>query len=326
MNINNLTLRFQDYDNAGTKYTFDIHYTTTNSPDEYIKAKRLHGADVFSKHIKDLTENYDHVATITVSDYNGTARNAHRINPPVTIRLIEKESDKQTSQAVNNQNRDTGQTVTATAIPNPNFDVLQGLSGLFSGTEFAGFGNLAPVAKYIDDKHTISRLREKHDEQSVRFAEFERKNAELSAKYQSLSKDYEQLQAEADEMDEELEYYRSKEQKQANWMNMVGVAGASIAKSFLRQHPDILSGIIPVEQLSGILSADENSTEPASVSDLSEEEQERLDKATSMFEWFQALKNPLFDEVYSILSVIGQQPAYAQHIIRFLSGKSNKSE
>jgi hypothetical protein len=313
--INNITRRFQDYDKAGTKYAFDIHYTTVHSPGEYAKAKRLHGADIFEQNINDLLENYDDVATVTISDYCGKAANSHRMNPPVIIRLTNGATEEQEVQPSEREKASVGQ-------EKPVQDVLQGLSGLFSGTEFAGYGNLAPIAKFIDDKHVIDRLREKCDEQSERLMVSERKNAELSAKYQSLSNDYEHLQEEADKMDEELEQYRNRQQKSDGVMNMIGLAGASIAKTFLRQNPSILSGIIPVEQLSGILSEDTDAAKPVTDNDLSKGDRERMDKSTSMFEWIQALEEPLFDEVYSILSVIRRQPEYAAHIINVLSGKS----
>ncbi len=312
--INNLSLRYQDYDNAGTKYAYDIRYTTIHSDGESVKAKRQRGADNFCQHIKDLSENYDGVATITVSDYSGTAQNARMINPPITIELIDVQTVGRMPQVIIRRDGQSEKT------ENPAIDVLQGLSGLFSQTEYAGLGNLAPIAKFIDDKHTIDRLHEKCDEQAIHLTELERKNTELAGKYQSLTADYERLEDEADDMDDELEHYRRREQKQGNVMNMVGLAGASIAKTFLRQNPNILSGILPAEQLSGMLSDEINNMETVVVNELSDEEQELLDKATSVFEWLQTLEKSVFDDVFSIISVIRQQPAYAAHIAHSLSG------
>jgi hypothetical protein len=96
--INNISRRFRDYDKTQTKYAFDVHYSITHSPGEYVKAKRVQGADVFNSNINDLLENYEDVSTITVSDYCGKAANARRINPPVVIRLTDEVNEEQIEQ------------------------------------------------------------------------------------------------------------------------------------------------------------------------------------------------------------------------------------
>ena len=70
-NIKNLFFRYQNYDSDGTKYAFDIRYTTLHTAGESFKAKKQTGADTFMRHIKELTENYQDVSSIIVSDYGG---------------------------------------------------------------------------------------------------------------------------------------------------------------------------------------------------------------------------------------------------------------
>ena len=105
-----------------------------------------------------------------------------------------------------------------------------------------------------------------------------------------------------------------------------GCAGASIAKNFIRQNPKILSGIIPADQLAGILSDDEqpHPTEPQQNA-LTDEEQNRMDDATTVFEWLQTLEDDVFTKVITVFSVIRQNTAYAAHIIKFLNQKPAQS-
>ena len=307
-NIKNLFYRYQNYDSDGTKYAFDIRYTTLHTAGESFKAKKQTGADTFMRHIKELTENYQDVSSIIVSDYGGANAKAVMLNPPVTIELL----DFQIPQILPKEHEEKH------TKPN-GMDVLQGLSGLFAGTEFEGLGSLAPLAKFMDDKHTIDRLREKHNEQTRQIAELERRNAELSDKYESLNGDHEQLQDDAADMETELEYYRTQESKNGKWADMLGLAGASIAKNFLKQNPKILSGFIPPEQLAGIFSDDEPQTE-TQMSGLSETEQARLDEATAVFEWLQGLDDTTFSQVVSIINAMRQNSGYIPHIIQFLNG------
>jgi chromosome segregation ATPase len=197
-------------------------------------------------------------------------------------------------------------------------DVFQGLSGLFAGTEYEGLGNIAPLAKLIDDKHSISRLREKNDEQTRKIEELERKNDELQQQYDTLKGTFERLQDDTADMEDELSDYRNRDQKQDRWVSAIGAAGASIAKNFIRQNPKILSGIIPADQLAGIFSDDETAQPAEPQSNLTDEEQNRLDDATTVFEWLQTLDNAAFEKVISVISVLRQNTAYAAHILKFL--------
>ena len=63
-------------------------------------------------------------------------------------------------------------------------------------------------------------------------------------------------------MEDELNGYRNRDKKQDKWLSLLGAARASIAKNFIRDNPGILSGIIPAEQLAGMLSDDEAPTLP----------------------------------------------------------------
>ena len=316
--INNLCLRYQNYDNDGTRYTYDILYTTIHSDGLSVKAKRQTGADNFRQHINELSENYDGVATVTVKDYSGQSRNAKEMNTPVHIELIDVKELGQTPKIIIRKPENEGQ-----ATPSTGMDVLQGLSGLFAGTEFEGLGSLAPLAKFMDDKHTIDRLREKYDEQTRHIAELERKHTELSEKHEMLNCEHEQLQDDTADMESELEYYRNQESKQGKWANMLGLAGASMAKNFLRQNPKILSGFIPAEQLAGIFSDDEPQIEPQ-MGGLSEAEQTRLDEATAVFDWLQTLQPVQSGQVIGIISAIRQYPEYIPHIIQLLNGQNHQ--
>jgi TolA-binding protein len=203
-----------------------------------------------------------------------------------------------------------------------NTDFLAGLSGLFAGTEYEGLGNIAPLAKIIEDKHNISTLREKNEEQKQKIAELERKNNDLQQRYDTLNGTFERLQDDADDMEDERNGYRQRDKKQDKWVSVLGAAGASLAKNFIRQNPAILSGIIPAEQLAGMLSDDEPAQPAAPVSALSETEQEHLDDATTVFEWLQTLEPTAFSKVISVIAVLRQNAAYADRILAFLRSQT----
>ncbi len=304
--INNLYRKYQNYDEEKLKYSFDIRYTTFGTKGDTLKARKQVGADAFMRHINALLENFKKVQSITVIDYSGTNPKAVQMNSPVTIELMDVQIPK-----------------LLPSEPEPGkqgMDVLQGLAGLFHGTEYEGLGSLAPVAKLIENKYSLAQLSEKNGELSRGVSDWEKKYAVLESKYDSLNREHELLKGEADELEEELEEYRGKDRKSVNLMNMVGLAGASIAKTFLRQHPGILSGLIPADQLRGILNEEPQPEPQASNTSMSPEDQDRLDDATVIFEWLQGLEQPLFDTVTAIFATIRQNPGYADHIIQFLKG------
>jgi hypothetical protein len=317
--LNNLYLRYQNYDNDGTKYNYDIYFSTLSSEQE-LKAKRHTGVESFRKHIEELMENFKDVCSITVTDYAGKSPRAAALNPPVTVFLLDVKSVDATPKAV----------IHAKGQPEPqtgrqvNMDIFQGLGGLFTGSEFEGLGNIAPLAKFIDDKHVISRLHEKNDEQAQKIVELERKNGEWQQKYETLNGNFEKLQDDADDMDDELNEYRRRDKKQDKWVSVVGAAGASIAKNFIRQNPNILSGIIPAEQLAGIFSDEQPHPNPPQNGEggLTDDEQNRLDDATTVFEWLQTLDETAFEKVISLISVLRQNTAYADNILSFLNGNN----
>jgi len=318
--LNNLYHRYQNYDNDGTKYMYDIYYSTLSN-EQQLKAKRHTGVEKFREHIEELMENFKDVCTITVTDYSGKSPRAAVINPPMTIYLLDVKSVEATPKVILHEKGQPEQQPTR-----PNLDIFQGLSGLFAGTEYEGLGNIAPLAKFIDDKHVISRLREKSDEQTRKIEELERKNNDLQQRYDTLNGVHERLQDEADDMEDELNEYRNRDKKQDKWVSVLGVAGASIAKNFIRQNPKILSGIIPADQLAGILSDDEQphpSPPPNGEGELTDEEQNRMDDATTVFEWLQTLDDEVFTKVITVFSVIRQNTAYAAHILAFLNGNKN---
>jgi len=123
-------------------------------------------------------------------------------------------------------------------------------------------------------------------------------------------------------MEDELMQFHQRDRKQDKWIGMLGVAGASIAKNFLKQNPAILSGIIPADQLAGLLSDDEP-TPPAAEKEntLTEEEQSRFDDATTIFEWLQTLDAAVFEKVVQIIAIIRQNTNIAAHVLNFLNGK-----
>ena len=317
-NLNNLYFRYQSYDTAGTKYAYDIYYTTIHGG-EQMKAKRDTGLNNFRRHIEELTERFEDVVSINVTDFTGKSKKCAMLNAPVEIRLLDVKNIENTPKVIV---RNPGQSEQA-PVPT-GADFIQGLNGLFAGTAYEGLGGLAPYIKGIDDKHTIERLREKNDEQTRKIAELEQRNGEWQQKYDTLNGQYERLQDDTDDLEEELSEYRSREQKRDKWMSVVGMAGATIAKNFIRQNPGILAGIIPAEQLAGILADDEQPHPVETKNELSDEEQSRLDDATTVFEWLQTLDSETFEKVVSIISVIRQNIGYADHILAFLSGK-NKS-
>jgi DNA repair exonuclease SbcCD ATPase subunit len=196
-------------------------------------------------------------------------------------------------------------------------DIFQGLGGLFAGTEFEGLGNIAPLAKFLDDKHVISRLREKNDEQAQKIIELERQNNDWQQKYETLNGNFEQLQDNADDLEDELNEYRQRDRKQDRWVSVLGAAGASLAKNFIRQNPNILSSIIPPDQLAGMFN-DEPAQSAQPQNQLTDEEQNRLDDATTVFDWLQTLDSNVFEKVIYIISILRQNTDYAAHIITFL--------
>jgi len=316
-NLNNLYHRYQNYDNDGTKYMYDIYYSTLSNAKQ-LKAKRHTGVEKFREHIEELMENFKDVCSITITDYAGKSPRASVLNPPITIYLLDVKSVETTPKVILHDNRQSEPTARQAGN-----DILQGLSGLFAGTEYEGLGNIAPLAKFIEDKHVISRLREKNDEQATEITALKRKNDEWRQKYETLNGTFERLQDEADDMEYELNSYRSSNQKQDKWVSILGAAGASIAKNFIRQNPKILSGIIPEEQLAGIFSDDDTAVSPAELrDDLAEDEKNRLEEATVIFEWLQTLQPPAFSKVISVIAVLRQNSGYADTILSFLRSQS----
>jgi len=272
--LNNLYHRYQNYDNDGTKYVYDIYYSTLSN-DRQLKAKRHTGVEKFREHIEELMENFKDVCSITITDYAGKSPRASVLNPPMTIYLLDVKSVETTPKVIIH---DKGQSEPTTRQAGT--DILHGLSGLFVGTEYEGLGNIAPIAKFIEDKHVISRLREKNDEQAAEISTLKLKNEELQQKYDALNGNFERLQDDADDMEDELSDYRTRDKKQDKWVSVLGAAGASIAKNFIRQNPSILSGIIPEEQLAGIFADDEQT--PQTAENITDEEQNRIDDATTV--------------------------------------------
>ena len=150
----------------------------------------------------------------------------------------------------------------------------------------------------------------------------ERKNNDLQQRYDTLNGTFERLQDDADDMEDELNGYRQRDRKQDKWVSMLGAAGASLAKNFIRQNPKILSGIIPEEQLAGIFADDETAQTTVPVSALSETEQERLDDATTVFDWLQTLEPTAFSKIISVIAVLRQNTAYADSILTFLRSQT----
>ncbi|MDR2926927.1 MAG: hypothetical protein LBV41_01800 [Cytophagaceae bacterium] len=313
--LNNLYHRYQNYDNDGTKYVYDIFFDTL-SGERQLKAKRHTGVEKFREHIEELMENFKDVCSITVTDFAGKSPRASQLNPPMTIYLLDVKSMDTTPKvivhgAVQSEVQAKQQVAT---------DIFQGLSGLFAGTEYEGLGSIAPMAKLIDDRHVINRLQEKNEEQLREISELKRQNNEWQQKYETLNGNFERLQDDSADMEDELSLYREQDRKQDRWVTMLGAAGASMAKTFLRQNPKILSGIIPAEQLAGILSDDE--PQPAEANNqLTDEEQNRLDDATTVFEWLQTLDAATFAKIITVIAAMRQSAECTDRIIAFLKGR-----
>ena len=318
--LNNLYRRYQGYDDCGTKYAFDINFITLQGGRQ-MKAQRDTGVDNFRKHIDELIENFKDVASIYVTDFGGKSKKSQLLNDTVEIHLLDVRDIDSTQKIYLQKSVQSEQAQTS------------GMN-LFSG--FAGLGSLLGVegepppvliaAKFMDDKHNIERLREKNDEQTRRIAELERKNDELQRSYNVLNDSYEQLQDDADDMEDELRGYRDSNGKQDKIAGLLGSVVASAGKNFIRQNPNLLAGFIPAEQLAGIFAADDQvnqpaQTESAQVNDnLSDEEQERLDDATTVFEWLQTLEGEMFNDVISVISAMRKNAAYTSRILAFLKG------
>ena len=312
--INNLKLRYQDYDRNGQKYAYDIYYTTIHASGQMLKASRECGADNFSRHVDELTREYDGVATITVADFAGVSKKAKELNPPLIIELMDVQSIQSTPRVLINTQRSPEE--------RPQNNDFSGLMGLL-GIEYEALGSLAPVVKVIDDKHTIERLKEKIDNLSEALQSEKQKVISLTNEKEALSLKYSNLEDEADDLADEVKIYREKEAKQNQFSGLFGAVLASGAKTFLRQNPSILSGIIPAEQLAGILNNSTQQEIEVPTPQLSAEEQERLDDATTVFEWLQTLTGQRFQNVISIIAVMRQNPEYIQPIINYLQGSTN---
>lgn len=309
--INNLKLRYQDYDRNGQKYAYDIYYTTIHASGQMLKASRECGADNFSRHIDELTREYDGVATITVADYAGVSKKAKELNPPLVIELMDIQSLQNTPRVLINSQQSQEE--------RPKNNDFSGLMGLL-GIEYEALGSLAPVVKVIDDKHTIERLKEKIENLSNDLQNERQKVISLTNEKEALALKYSNLEDEADDLADELKVYREKEAKRDQFSGLFGAVLASGAKTFLRQNPAILSGIIPADQLAGILNNSPEQEEEPPTPQLSAEEQERLDDATIVFEWLQTLTGKRFEDVISIIAVIRQKPEYIPLIINYLQG------
>jgi TolA-binding protein len=315
--LNNLYLRYQNYDNDGTKYYYDICFSTLTGSGQQ-KCRRHTGVEKFRAHIEELMQNYKDVSVITVTDYTGTGNRAKPINSAMDIYLLDVKSVDTTPKIILHEK---GQPAPP-AERQSGTDMMQGLSGLFAGTEYEGLGNIAPIAKFIEDKHVISRLREKNEEQERRISELERQNTEWQQKYETLNGNFEKLQDDAGDMEDEISQYRHRDRKQDQWVSVLGAAGASLAKNFIRQNPKILSGIISEENLAGILSDEQPHPDPPpnGEGDLTEEEQSRMDDATIVFDWLQTLESEAFTQVVGVISAMRQNIAYAARFLAFLNG------
>lgn len=315
--INNLKLRYQDYDRNGQKYAYDIYYTTIHATGQMLKASRECGSDNFGRHIEELTSSYDGVATITVADFAGVSKKAKELNPPLVIELMDIQSIQSTPKfVIHNQSQEEH--------PKNNSD-FSGLMGLL-GIEYEALGNLAPVVKVIDDKHTIERLKEKIENISNDLQNEKQKVISLTNEKEALTLKYSNLEDETDDLADELKIYREKEAKRGQFSGLFGAVLASGAKTFLQQNPSILSGIIPAEQLAGILNHSTEQEEPMPTPQLSAEEQERLDDATIVFEWLQTLTGQRLEDVISIIAVIRQKPEYIPLIINYLQGGTHDDD
>jgi hypothetical protein len=299
---------------------YDIYFSTLSNEQPQLKAKRHTGVEKFREHIEALMEHFADVCSITVTDYKGTSPRASVLNPPVIIHLLDvKSMDATPKVAVHAGTQSEPQTERQTGTDN----ILHGLSGLFAGTEYEGLGNAAPLAKLIDDRHVINRLQEKNEEQLHEIDELKRKNGEWQQKYETLNGNFERLQDDADDMEDELSGYRERDKNRDKWVSVLDAAGASIAKNFIRQNPKILSGIIPAEQLQGILSDDEQLPETQTSNALTAEGQEKLDDATTVFEWLQALEPSIFTKVITVIAAMRQSNEYTDRILAFLNGNKN---
>jgi len=319
-NLNNLYHRYESYDDTGTKYAYDIHFTTLSSGRQ-LKVSRDTGYVKFRAHIEELMNRFKDVHTIIVTDYTGRSKKCQMLNNPVEIHLLDVKDIDNTPRVILHS-----QTPPRSEQPERSgADILESLKGLFIGSKFEGLGDIAPVAGFIDAGHTIERLREKNSEQEKRISDLDREHNDLQQKYEMLNYDYEQLQDDVDDMANELDAYHERDRKNDQLMSLAGAVIASSAKNFLRQNPNILSGFIPAEQLAGLLSDDEPPAPATPMNTLSDEDRERMDDATVVFEWLQTLENEAFEKVGYIFTALRQDIAYADRIIEFLNGKKHRN-
>jgi cell division septum initiation protein DivIVA len=308
--INNLMLRYQDYDNAGTTYAFDVSYATIHNDGVQIKAKRQVGAEAFRTHIDELVNRYDGVSTIYVEDFAGRSRNSKPLNPPVEIQLLDIVDVRSTPRLIKAESKTPPPAAAA-----PQTELIRGLAGFFAGSEYEALGSIAPIAKFIDDKHQMARLNEKNTEQAERIAKLEDELRQLKTQHESLNKQYGQLEDARDELQDEVEDYRARENRKDALFSTLGNIGANVAKTFLQKNPKLLSAIIPQEQLAGLWDAEADAPKPPQDS-LTPEQRQQLDDASVIFEWLQNLPAELFEQVAAIFSVMRDNADYIPHLVR----------
>ena len=313
--LDNLYFRYQSYDNANTKYSYDISYTTLNNGAcPIVKIKRGKGLDNFRKHIDDLRANIKDLSTIIVSDYSGVSAKCKPLNEPVEINMADNES--------------TPRVIVSKPRPNGiNAGIFENLIDFCERTEFGGLGALAPVASIINDKHVIARYTEKNDELKEELKELKAKHADLQTKYETLNHEHEQLQWQHDELEDELNDFHEKNRKEDKFFQGAGAIGGIIVQNLIRKNASALAGILPAELLAGITAGDAETPDgelPMSPESPSPEQQERLNAAAQIYEWLQTLNEADFSKVYSIIQMCRQNIEYADHIIYYLNGNKNQ--
>ncbi|GHT78400.1 hypothetical protein FACS189464_1770 [Bacteroidia bacterium] len=313
--INNLTLRYQNYDNEGVVYSYDILYTTIHSAGTSVKCRKQTGADAFRKHIAELCENFEGVSTITVQDYNGKSRSSKPMNAPVTIELLDVTHIEAPRVVVQSS---------ASAPPSGGYveslkDTMAKI-GAVMYPELQGLGDLAVPVGIMDSKHTINTLTDKNNELQSRNLELVEKAKSLEERLAGMNDKYEQLQDENADLEDELEEYHERDRKQNSITALAGAVVARGAKMFIQKHPSILSGLLPAEALAGILNDEEPEPEPIPVvNGLTPDQQEQMDKSTAVFDWLQSLDRDTFMRVANVIGIMQENPESVTPILQYCS-------
>lgn len=311
--IRELENRYRDYDENGTVYYFDIHYTTTNAQGENLKIHRGNGAEVLQAEIDGLIEKYNPI-TIIVRDYKGTSGNAKPINPPTTIK-------------VRDEREMPYQTVIHHPVSQPKAEPVQEMGG------FSGFGS---INDFLSTQRDIMN-------KDLELRILSESNAKLTTDLATLREEHAQLDSQNAELEEELEkafdeVERLRKFEPKGNFTIFGFNGVELASTILsntalrlaKKNPDGLAGILGVEpdEIKKFLDGAEKQTAidteatAAPQEQLSPEQQAHLHVATRIFEYCQQLSSDKLRKVFEIFSFIELAEENLDKLIEFVQSNN----